>query len=90
MPLRKNRRFERRTFERIGALEIGAASAACEIIDISQGGARLRPVIVAPEAVPNTFTLLLSSCGRVRRICRVAWRSKVELGVQFAKPEGAE
>lgn len=85
MPVRKNRRFDRRAFERLGALDCGdgSASRACEILDISQGGARLRPLLCAPDLLPDRFTLLLSSCGKVRRTCRVAWRSKTDLGVQF-------
>jgi hypothetical protein len=93
MPVRRkrsvyiNRRFERKAFDRIGALDVGdgSASSACEIMDISEGGARLRPLMYAPDSVPDRFILLLSACGRVRRSCRVAWRSKVELGVQFYK-----
>jgi len=87
MPSRKNRRFDRKAFDRLGALDMGdgSASTACEVLDISEGGARLRPLICAPEVLPDRFTLLLSVCGRVRRICRVAWRSASEMGVQFNK-----
>lgn len=35
------------------------------------------------RTVPEKFTLLLSACGRVRRNCKVIWRSANELGVQF-------
>lgn len=71
----------------MGALDVGdgSASTACEIIDISAGGARLRPLMCSPDVLPESFTLLLSSCGRVRRVCRVAWRSESDLGVQFAR-----
>lgn len=87
MSVRSNRRFDRKTFDRLGALDVGdgSASKACEILDISEGGARLRPLMCAPDAVPDAFTLLLSACGKVRRRCRVAWRSASELGVQFQK-----
>ncbi len=70
----------------MGALDVGdgSASTACEILDISEGGARLRPLMCAPDLLPDRFTLLLSACGRVRRTCRVAWRSKSDLGVQFS------
>jgi hypothetical protein len=83
----KKRRFDRKTFDRIAALDLGdgSASRTCEILDISQGGARLRPLMCAPETLPRTFTLLLSSCGRVRRSCLVIWRSVGELGVQFSE-----
>lgn len=87
MAYRGKRRFERRPFERMGALDIGdgSASAACEILDISEGGARLRPLMFPPDAVPDDFILLVTACGRVRRPCRVVWRSHSELGVRFAK-----
>jgi hypothetical protein len=87
MSTRQKRRFSRKNFERTGALDLGdgSASAACEILDISQGGARLRPLMSAPKALPDNFTLLVSSCGRVRRRCEVIWRSSTELGVQFSE-----
>jgi hypothetical protein len=79
------RRFDRRAFERIVALDLGdgSASTTCEVIDISQGGARLRPLMCTPKMLPERFVLLLSACGRVRRSCRVIWRSAGEVGVQF-------
>lgn len=85
MRVRKNRRFESKVFDHMGALDVGdgSASTACEILDISDGGARLRPLMCAPRMLPDKFTHLLSACGRVRRKCRVAWRARTELGVQF-------
>jgi len=70
----------------MGALDLGdgSASMACEVLDISHGGARLRPLMCAPDIVPDRFTLLLSADGKVRRFCRVAWRTDGELGVEFA------
>lgn len=84
MPHQK-RRFNRKVFERIAALDLGEGSATttCEIIDISDGGARLRPLMCAPDALPEKFVLILSTCGRVRRYCAVMWRSNAELGVKF-------
>jgi PilZ domain len=85
---RRKRRFNRKAFERTAALDLGdgSASATCEILDISDGGARLRPLMCATNMLPEQFTLLLSTCGRVRRSCRVVWRSPTELGVAFPKP----
>jgi hypothetical protein len=79
------RRHNRKAFDRVAALDLGngSASTGCEVLDISDGGARLRPLMTSPDALPEQFTLLLSACGRVRRNCRVIWRSKIELGVQF-------
>jgi hypothetical protein len=85
MTTRKKRRFDRKAFERMAALDLGdgSASATCEILDISDGGARLRPLMCAPKMLPERFTLVLSACGKVRRSCSVMWRSEAELGVQF-------
>jgi PilZ domain len=83
MTERKRRRFNRKAFERMVALDLGDGTTSCEIIDISHGGARLRPLMCPPKALPERFTLLLSACGKVRRHCRVIWRSASELGVQF-------
>ena len=85
MSARKKRRFDRKAFERMVALDLGdgSASTSCEILDISEGGARLRPLMCTPDILPEQFTLLLSACGRVRRSCKVIWRSRAELGVQF-------
>lgn len=82
---RKKRRFPRKTFERVAALDLGdgSASTSCEVLDISDGGARLRPLLCTPKTLPENFILLLSTCGRVRRNCRVIWRSTAELGVRF-------
>ena len=84
---RTNRRFDRRGFDHMGALDLGdgSASTACEVLDIFEGGARLRPLMCAPDVMPDRFTLLLSSCGKVRRACRVAWRSGSQMGVQFRR-----
>jgi hypothetical protein len=82
---RKKRRFRRKSFERVAALDFGDGSplTSCEVLDISEGGARLRPLLCAPRMLPEKFILLLSECGKVRRNCRVIWRSVAELGVQF-------
>lgn len=85
MTTRKKRRFDRKNFDRTVTLDLGdgSPSTSCEIIDISDGGARLRPLLCSPKTVPEKFTLLLSTCGRVRRSCAVIWRSSEELGVEF-------
>ncbi len=85
MQNRKKRRFRRKSFERVAALDLGdgSPSTKCEVLDISEGGARLRPLMGSPKMLPEKFILLLSTCGKVRRNCRVIWRSAAELGVQF-------
>jgi PilZ domain len=88
MPDRKKRRFQRKSFERVAALDLGdgSPSSSCEVLDISEGGARLRPLLCTPKTLPEQFTLVLSACGKVRRNCRVIWRTVAELGVQFPRP----
>ena len=82
---RKKRRFSRKLFERVATLDFGdgSPSTSCHVLDISDGGARLRPLKCTPKTVPEKFILLLSTCGKVRRNCRVIWRTAAELGVQF-------
>jgi hypothetical protein len=85
MPDRKQRRFRRKPFERVATLDFGdgSPSASCHVLDISDGGARLRPLMCTPKMLPEKFVLLLSTCGKVRRSCQVIWRTAAELGVQF-------
>ena len=85
MPDRKKRRFRRKSFERVATLDLGdgSPSTSCHVLDISDGGARLRPLMCSPKTLPEKFILLLSTCGKVRRNCRVIWRTSAELGVQF-------
>jgi hypothetical protein len=51
----------------------------CKIVDLSTSGARIA-ISGMPEVVPDYFKLLLDG---VLSKCRVRWRSKSELGVQF-------
>lgn len=53
----------------------------CMLLDVSDNGGRIR--LEARLMLPNHFTLLLTSNGRVRRECRVIWRQDVYLGVAF-------
>jgi len=53
----------------------------CTLLDVSQSGARL--MLPGNEDVPDDFMLLLSEHGRARRQCRVAWRRKDKVGVEF-------
>jgi hypothetical protein len=62
-----------------GATPLGG----CLIIDISEGGARLRHP--RPGELPQSFGLLLTPNGYAVRRCKVRWRSATEVGVQFEK-----
>lgn len=80
------RRKWRKQFKYAGALDVGAGSELlpCEIADISEGGARV-VVFTDPNGLPDSIALVLSPNGKVRRNCRIAWRSDTEIGLQFLK-----
>jgi len=58
----------------------GAPLREVTVADISAGGARL---MVGAGASAETFTLILSRDGAVRRVCEVMWRRGAEIGVRF-------
>lgn len=58
---------------------------SCAVVDISEGGARLS--LELDEALPETFTLLLTRNGRTTRLCRTVWREGPLLGVEFPQPD---
>jgi hypothetical protein len=62
----------------------GAVIAPCKLVDVSATGAKL--ILREPQEVPDTFWLVLSSKGEVRRQCILVWRSEKALGVRFGKP----
>lgn len=84
---RETRRSKRKAFEYVGLLDFcdGEVPRPCQVRDISSGGARLI-VFTDTNAIPDTFNLLFSASAKVRRRCRVAWRSPTEVGVQFVQP----
>jgi PilZ domain len=51
----------------------GAVVTQCTMVDVSASGAKL--AVKKPSALPNTFNLLLSKKGGVRRQCEVVWRA---------------
>jgi PilZ domain-containing protein len=59
----------------------GTALASCQVLDISEGGARLK--LDCPGDVPDSFVLVLY--GQTFRYCEVRWRSASEVGVQFKR-----
>jgi hypothetical protein len=82
----EGRRSKRKPFDYVAGLLVGdsAELLPCQVADISDGGARL-VVFSDTEQFPETLTLVLSSNGQVRRRCKVAWRRRTEIGVQFLK-----
>ena len=61
----------------------GSPVRQCTLCDASQEGAQL--TVADPDSLPEEFILALSSDGAARRRCRVAWRSKTQVGVEFLK-----
>jgi hypothetical protein len=80
---RRKRQAQRRdlTYQVWIAYGDEARIVPCTISNISQTGARL--CLPFNGDVPDDFVLMLSMSGRVRRRCKIAWRSTLELGVRF-------
>jgi len=77
-----DRKHKRKAFVLDAALDLqdGSAPRPCTVLDISHGGACLQ---IDPLPLPETFTLMLSANGSVRRSCLLKWRRDDEIGVQF-------
>jgi hypothetical protein len=59
----------------------------CEILDISDGGARVRPVKIDVE-MPDAFTLQIDASCSLGEV-NVVWRGERSVGVKFAKPRSS-
>ena len=78
---RQNFRVEWNTAARIYTSD-GAPARLCIVSNLSNGGARI--VGIEPETLPDAFLLRISPRASRTQQCRVIWRSKDALGVQFA------
>ena len=77
----KQRRSQRLRTLKGGSILFGTGAAIdCVIRNISETGAALE--IATPVGIPDNFTLLIKP-GRIKRSCRVVWRSADRIGVQF-------
>ena len=81
----EKRKNLRRSITYPAFIDLGDGSPAieCTLCDASQQGALL--AVAEPKSVPDEFILALSSDGAARRRCRVAWRTKDQVGVEFLK-----
>lgn len=61
----------------------GTLVGRCLIVDMSEGGARLK--FEGVPDLPPSFILVLSRDGYAHRHCEVRWRTETEIGVQFVK-----
>jgi len=55
--------------------------SVCVLWDVSEGGARL--AVARPEAVPDDLTIALDRDDRIGTACRVVWRSREQIGLEF-------
>jgi hypothetical protein len=60
---------------------VGQQLRECTVWDESQTGARL--VVDAPETIPDIFHIYMTLDFTSRRQCRVVWRSRNQIGVEF-------
>ncbi|HXW25499.1 MAG TPA: PilZ domain-containing protein [Xanthobacteraceae bacterium] len=63
----------------------GKPIAGCHVCDVSAAGARLALPAGELAKLPEEFILVLAPRGKVRRRCRVVWRTAEEVGVRFGK-----
>jgi hypothetical protein len=87
----KERRAAQRrgmTWQAIMIDAAGAPIAKCTIVDVSSNGAKL--ALKQPMTPPDSFVLVLSKNGGVRRRCEVTWRSDESIGVRFVRPQPSE
>lgn len=53
----------------------------CVLWDVSEGGARLS--VANPAALPERLTITLKREDTIGTLCRVVWRDREHIGVQF-------
>lgn len=75
------RRHPRKPVNRPALILADGKMRPCTVLDVSEGGARIRLDHV--DELPDTFELVLAWGARMKRICQVRWRSACEIGVQF-------
>lgn len=59
----------------------GSPLLDCTVWDVSEEGVRI--TIDVPRSVPQEFFLVLSKDGKLRRRCRVIWRSAEQVGACY-------
>lgn len=81
----ENRQFDRRSFGQKAWVKMhnfGIESLVpCTISDVSTGGARLK--FRSAYDAPERFGLHLSPTSQTPKLCRVVWRARDAIGVEF-------
>jgi len=62
---------------------IGQQLRECSVWDESETGARL--LVDAPETIPDIFHIYMTLDFSSRRRCRVVWRGKTQIGLEFLR-----
>src|SRR5438105_333766 len=80
---RNLRRAQRKPKRQAAWISCGDTPALiqCVIWDLAEGGARLASPRL--NMLPDLFTLNLTKDGKSSRFCRVVWRNKPHVGVEF-------
>jgi PilZ domain-containing protein len=83
----EKRRSSRHNITEPGWVDVGdkARFKRCELIDISDTGARL--FVEDIEDIPDSFSLHLSGYGIRCHLCNVVWRRDNSIGVEFLVAE---
>jgi hypothetical protein len=73
----------RKTVRRCGWLSRtkGEQLQECIVLDESKKGARL--AVNGPSEIPDNFYIYMTLESTSRRLCRVAWRSDKEIGIEY-------
>jgi len=80
-PFHEKRANKRKRFYYKASLSFADQQHDCIIWDVSRSGARLSAEMASD--LPDTFEILLTKEGNVRRLCRVQWRFDNQLGIRF-------
>jgi hypothetical protein len=81
----ESRQTVRKSFDGRGWVQMHihgiATLVPCTISDVSSGGARLQ--FRSAKDTPEHFSLLLSPTAQTSKPCRVVWRTRDAIGVEF-------
>ena len=79
----EKRTSERERISKAGKISFGYKAIDCKVRNISAKGARLE--VESTLGIPDTFRLEIVSTHSLRQ-CRVVWRKKTLIGVEFDGP----
>lgn len=81
--MQERRRARRTRVYKCAKISVNGSLRDCVVRDISSRGARL--ALVSTAYIPDQLALTFDEA-RTLRVCRVAWRSTNEIGVEFREP----